>query len=55
MHSYSVAGRENFSHQNLIETIAELVLCEKKNWTQVINLLRWSEALQTEGFRFNSW
>ena len=26
-----------------------------ENWTTVINLLKWSEVLQTEGFRFNSW
>ena len=32
MHSYPVTGRENFLHKNyLIETIAELVLHEKKN------------------------
>ena len=31
MHSYPVAGRENFSSQNLIETITEPVLREKKS------------------------
>ena len=30
MHSYPVAGRENFPRQNLTETIAEPVLREKK-------------------------
>ena len=55
MHSYPVAGRENFPRQNSIETIAESVLRDKKNWTPVINLLKWSEVLQTEGFSFNSW
>ena len=30
MHSYPVAGRENFPRQNLTETIAETVLREKK-------------------------
>ena len=30
MHSYPVAGRENFPRQNLIETIAEPVSREKK-------------------------
>ena len=55
MHSYPVAGRENFPHQILTETIAEPVLREKKNRTTVINSPKWSEVLQTEGFRFNSW
>ena len=27
----------------------------KKIWTTVINLLKWSEVLQMEGSRFNSW
>ena len=27
----------------------------KKNWTTVIHLLKGSEVLQREGFRFNSW
>jgi len=27
----------------------------KKKSTRVINLLKWSEVLQTEGFRFNGW
>ena len=30
MHSYPVAGREDFPRQNLTETIAEPVLREKK-------------------------
>ena len=30
MHPYQVVGRENFPRQNLIETIAEPVLREKK-------------------------
>ena len=54
MHSFLVAGRENFPRQTLSEITAEPVLCEK-NWTTMINLLKWSEVLQTEGFRFNSW
>ena len=33
---------------------AEPVLREKKNRTTVINLLKGSQVLQTEGFRFNS-
>ena len=52
MHSYPVAARENFPRQNLTETIAEPVLREKKNWTTVINLPKWSEVLQTEGLAF---
>ena len=31
MHSYPVAGRENFPRQNLTETIAKPVLREEKN------------------------
>ena len=34
MHSYPVAGSENFPRQNLIETIAEPVLREKKTERQ---------------------
>ena len=30
MHSYPVAGRENFPRQNLIDTISESVSREKK-------------------------
>ena len=54
MHSYPVAGRENFPRQNLTETIAEPVLREKKI-ERLINLLKRSQVLQTEGSRFNSW
>ena len=42
MHSYPVAGRENFPRQNLTETIAEPVLRERKIERQW--LIRQSEA-----------
>ena len=42
--------------KNSIETIAESVLRDKQKLNDtVINLLKWSEVLQTEGFSFNSW
>ena len=41
MHLFLVAGHENFPRQNLSEIIAEPVLCEKKIWMTVINLVKW--------------
>ena len=34
MHSYPVAGRENFPRENLIETIAETSVTRKKDERQ---------------------
>ena len=36
-------------------SLTETIVTRIENWTTVINLLKWSEVLQTEGFRFNSW
>ena len=53
MRNALVPGRRprKFPPQIFIEIIA---LHEKNNWMTVINLLKWSEVLQTEGFPFNS-
>ena len=53
MRNALVPGRR--SRKFHFETITEPVLREEQNWTAVMNLLKWSEVLQTEGFRFNSW
>ena len=57
MRNALVPGRRppKFPVPKFIETISETVLREKINWTTVINLLKWNEVLQTEGFHFNSW